>query len=193
MSWRTCGRCHLAPSPTQQSSLSRRGPPTSGVCVLSVSAGLCRLAGTAAVCHALDLYLSACMQPHPHTHTNCVCVLCTARHWHSLVCTAPPVSTARLYRVIQNLESHLGCWLQDGTPFQPPSGWELVTMLNITEPASAATSNSTRTGASASDAGDATVTLPFAAVLLNREAQQLVVAIRGTMTGPEWQLDFTYK
>ncbi len=34
---------------------------------------------------------------------------------------------------------------------------------------------------------------PFAAIILNEEASQLVVALRGTMLPGEWALDFSYK
>lgn len=95
----------------------------------------------------------------------------------------------RLYRLIQNVEAYLGCFVQDGTAFQPPPGWDLVTMLNISEPASAATSSDATAG---DGSAGGTVELPFAAVVLNRAARQLAVAVRGTQTGPEWIIDFSY-
>lgn len=86
--------------------------------------------------------------------------------------------------MIQNLEGYLGCFLEDGQPWAPPAGWELVTMLNITEPASAATGGG--------EGGGDTVDLPFAAVVLNKASGQLAVIVRGTMTANEWLKDFSY-
>lgn len=79
----------------------------------------------------------------------------------------------RLYRLIQSLEAHLPCALAGDAEWSAPAGWELVSMLNITEP------------------GDQEA--PFAAIILNEEASQLVVALRGTMLPGEWALDFSYK
>lgn len=83
----------------------------------------------------------------------------------------------RLYRVLQSLEGYLGCYLDTGAAWVPPTGWELVSMLNISEPFGPA---------------QAAAELPFAAVMLNRASRQLVVALRGTMTGWEWMQDFSY-
>ncbi|KAL4425099.1 hypothetical protein ABPG77_010413 [Micractinium sp. CCAP 211/92] len=77
-----------------------------------------------------------------------------------------------LYRLIQSLEAHLPCALAGDSEWDAPAGWELVSMLNITEPG----------GQEA----------PFAAVILNEEASKLVVALRGTMLPGEWALDFSY-
>ncbi|KAL4431070.1 hypothetical protein ABPG75_006326 [Micractinium tetrahymenae] len=77
-----------------------------------------------------------------------------------------------LYRLIQNLEAHLPCALAGAAEWAPPAGWELVAMLNITEP----------------DGEEA----PFAAIIVNEEAAQLAVAVRGTMLPGEWALDFSY-
>lgn len=86
-------------------------------------------------------------------------------------CPAP--LPPRLYRLIQNLEAYLPCALAGAGEWAPPAGWDLVSMLNITEP----------------DGQQA----PFGAILLDEEASQLVVALRGTMLPGEWALDFSYK
>lgn len=90
-----------------------------------------------------------------------------------------------LYRTLLNFEVSLGCFIANGTSWVPPPGWELHAMLNVTEPAS------NTEGAPAGPA-PGTVVLPFAAVLLNPEAEQLVVAARGTQTAAEWGIDFSY-
>lgn len=97
----------------------------------------------------------------------------------------PPAHPRRLYRTLLNFEASLGCFIANGTAWEPPAGWELHALLNLTEPAS------NTEGAPAGPA-PGTVVLPFAAVLLNREEEQLVVAIRGTQTGAEWAIDFSY-
>lgn len=79
----------------------------------------------------------------------------------------------RLYRLIQNVEAYLPCALAGAGEWAPPVGWELIAMLHITEPGGQVA--------------------PFAAVTLNEEASQLVVALRGTMLPGEWALDFSYK
>lgn len=100
-------------------------------------------------------------------------------HLHS------PAHPRRLYRTLLNFEASLGCFIANGTAWEPPAGWELYALLNLTEPAS------NTEGAPAGPA-PGTVVLPFAAVLLNREEEQLVVAVRGTQTGAEWAIDFSY-
>lgn len=93
--------------------------------------------------------------------------------------------TPRLYRTLLNFEASLGCFIANSTSWVPPPGWDLHAMLNLTEPAS------NTEGAPAGPA-PGTVVLPFAAVLLNQEEEQLVVAVRGTQTAAEWGIDFSY-
>ncbi|PRW33116.1 lipase [Chlorella sorokiniana] len=90
-----------------------------------------------------------------------------------------------LYRTLLNFEAYLGCFIANGSSWEPPSGWQLHSMLNVTEPAS-------NTAGAPAGATPGTVVLPFAAVLLNQEEQQLVIAVRGTMTAAEWGIDFSY-
>lgn len=66
-----------------------------------------------------------------------------------------------LYRVLRNLDAYLPC-ASAGQAWAPPAGWRLAAMLNLTESGGAS--------------------LPFAAVLHQPLANQVVVAIRGTMT-----------
>lgn len=91
---------------------------------------------------------------------------------------------------MQRLEGYLGCFLEGGAAWTPPQGWRLVSMLNLTQQAAAAPSKGNESSSESSGGG--MVDLPFAAVLLNPETEQLVVALRGTMTNAEWLLDFAY-
>jgi len=84
-----------------------------------------------------------------------------------------PATSCRLYRTAINLAYYLPC-SASGQPWQPPSGYELVSMLNVTLPGG----------------GEP---VPLAAVLLNEEREQLVVIVRGTMSPQEWAVDFSYK
>ena len=95
----------------------------------------------------------------------------------------PPLH--RLYRTLLNFEASLGCIIANGTAWEPPPGWELAAMLNVTEAAS-------NTAGAPAGAAPGTVVLPFAALLLNRASGQLVVAVRGTQTAAEWAVDFSY-
>lgn len=77
----------------------------------------------------------------------------------------------RLYQLVRNLENSLPCSLE-GLPWQPPQGWALHTTLRLTE------------------GGGQRV--PFGAVIVDPASSQIVVALRGTMTGFEWGLDWQY-
>lgn len=171
----------------------------------------CRVAGRRRAAGSPLVQPAGCLREGGHEGWHCqrppsreMCRRAVRCHAFPAPCTA-----RRLYRLVQNLEAHLGCFLRDGTAFQPPPGWDLVSMLSITEPVSPATAAAATAGSDAgstdSSAGGSagggsgggaaggSVALPFAAVLLQRAAGQLVVAVRGTMTGPEWLLDFSYK
>lgn len=76
-----------------------------------------------------------------------------------------------LYQLVRNLENSLPCSLE-GLPWQPPQGWALHTTLRLTE------------------GGGQRV--PFGAVIVDPASSQIVVALRGTMTGFEWGLDWQY-
>ncbi len=140
--------------------------------------------GEAAVCAAAEGTLAAALQ-HEHSGPGH-----RAAHLLPSSCHAPksfPFSRppCRLYRTLLNFEAYLGCFIANGSAWEPPAGWELYGMLNVTEPAS-------NTEGAPAGATPGTVVLPFAALLLNREEQQLVVAVRGTMTAAEWGIDFSY-
>lgn len=49
-----------------------------------------------------------------------------ALHTHPTLLLRP--LPRRLYRAVQNLEGYLGCFLANGKPWVPPSGWQLLTM-----------------------------------------------------------------
>jgi Lipase (class 3) len=80
-----------------------------------------------------------------------------------------------LYRMLQNLESWSVCNAANpGTVFQVPAGWELVSTVPLPQ-------------------GNASPpSIQFMAIMLNRATSHLVILNRGTMSGFEWLLDFSY-
>lgn len=68
-----------------------------------------------------------------------------------------------LYRVVQNLEAYLGCFIANNTPWAPPKGWNLLTMANVTE---------------------GTRVLPFAAVIQNAATRQVSASAGLPADGP---------
>ena len=80
-----------------------------------------------------------------------------------------------LYRMIQNLESWSVCNINNpSSVYQVPSGWELIGTVPLPQ-------------------GNATPSsIQFMAIMLNRATSHLVILNRGTMSGYEWLLDFSY-
>ncbi|GAB4823518.1 hypothetical protein N2152v2_010564 [Parachlorella kessleri] len=85
---------------------------------------------------------------------------------------------AWLYRNAANLAIYAGCAASGDTSeaLMVPRGWELVSVLNITDP----------TGRSAPGP------VPFAVVLHQPQEQQLAIIVRRTVFGFEWVLDLAY-
>ncbi|KAH7620836.1 hypothetical protein Ndes2526B_g04770 [Nannochloris sp. 'desiccata'] len=80
-----------------------------------------------------------------------------------------------LYRMLQNLESWSVCnAVNPGSVFQVPDGWDLVSTVPLPQ-------------------GNASPpSIQFMAIMLNRATSHLVILNRGTMSGYEWLLDFSY-
>lgn len=86
------------------------------------------------------------------------------------------------YRVIRNLEIYTTCSPSNGgnSAFLVPTGWRLLSMLSLPQSmAKRAPRNTSKP-------------LPFVAVLHRKATRELVIAIRGTLTAFEWDVDFTY-
>ncbi len=80
-----------------------------------------------------------------------------------------------LYRMLQNLESWSVCnAVNPGTVFQAPSGWEVLSTVPLLQGKAQPPS------------------IQFMAILLNRATSDLVILNRGTMSGFEWSVDFSY-
>jgi hypothetical protein len=87
---------------------------------------------------------------------------------------APPHGTRRLFTLLRNIEDFFPCTLADnGLTLLPPAGWELQSYLYLQE-----------------DLGSGEVN--FGSIIYNPGTRQVVVAIRGTQTPPEWLLDWQY-
>jgi hypothetical protein len=80
-----------------------------------------------------------------------------------------------LYRMLSNLESWSVCnAVNPGAVFQVPNGWDLVSTVPLPQ-------------------GNASPpSIPFMAIMLNRATSHLVILNRGTVSGYEWLLDFSY-
>ncbi|GAB4820078.1 hypothetical protein N2152v2_007124 [Parachlorella kessleri] len=85
---------------------------------------------------------------------------------------------AWLYRNVVNLAIYTGCAASGNAKetLLVPAGWELVSILNFTDP----------TGRS--NVGP----VPFAAIFHQPQERQLAVIVRGTVFGFEWVLDFAW-
>ncbi len=80
-----------------------------------------------------------------------------------------------LYRMLQNLESWSVCnAVNPSAVFQVPDGWELVSTVPLAQ------------------GNFSPPSIQFMAILFNRTTSQLVILNRGTMSGFEWLLDFSY-
>jgi len=80
-----------------------------------------------------------------------------------------------LYRMLNNLASWSVCnAVNPSTVFEVPKDWELLSTVALSQ-------------------GDASPpSIPFMAIILNRATSHLVILNRGTMSGYEWLLDFSY-
>lgn len=78
-----------------------------------------------------------------------------------------------LFRNIMNLYQYTHCYFTNSSNphFEPPAGWETLDMLNLQQ----------KTG-----------NWPFTAIIMNPTTKEMAVIIRGTTTGYEWEVDFSY-